>query len=53
MSRTCSALFCSNRKNPKYQYCYDCAKRKGLIGNNNSGILGWIVVVLIIMWIFG
>jgi len=54
MSRkTCAAFFCSNRTNSKYRYCYNCAKRKGLVGNNSIGIAGWIVVIVLLIALFG
>lgn len=54
--KTCEAFFCTNKCNKKYRYCYDCAKSKGLIGNDNDWI-GWIIWIFIIgtfcNWIFG
>ena len=53
--KTCEAFFCTNKCNKKYRYCYDCAKSKGLIGNDNDWI-GWIIWIFIIgsvfNWIF-
>lgn len=51
MSKTCSSLFCNNSKDPKYQYCYSCAKRKGLVGNGGSGVT-WVIIILFLLWIF-
>ena len=49
--KTCEAFFCNNKCNPKYRYCYQCAKKKGLIGSGGSGSLFWIVVILFLIWI--
>ena len=49
--KTCDALLCNNQTPTKYRYCYDCAKRKGLVGGNTNW-LGLIVVILILLWIF-
>lgn len=51
--KTCAAFFCSNRTNSKYRYCYNCAKRKGLVGNNSIGIAGWIVIIVLLIALFG
>ena len=44
--KTCDALLCSNQTPTKYRYCYDCAKRKGLTGDNDW--IGWIIWIFII-----
>lgn len=51
---TCSALFCNNRKHPKYQYCYDCAKRKGLVGRSNGNSFWvWALIIIVLIVAFG
>ena len=51
--KTCDAFFCSNKCNAKYRYCYDCARSRGLVGNNGIGIFGWFLILVIIWAIFG
>lgn len=51
--KTCNAFFCSNTTSKKYRYCYNCARSKGLVGNNGIGILGWFVIIVILLAVFG
>ena len=49
--KTCDAFFCSNKTPKKYRYCYDCAKKKGLV--DREDLLGWILLIIIVLSIFG
>jgi len=51
--KTCDAFFCSNQTPKKYRYCYNCAKNKGLVGNNGLGFFGWAIILLIVWGLFG
>jgi len=51
--KTCDAFFCSNKTPKKYRYCYDCARSRGLVGNNGIGIFGWFVIIVIVLAVFG
>ena len=51
--KTCDAFFCSNKTPKKYRYCYDCARSRGLVGNNGIGIFGWFVIIVIVITVFG
>ena len=51
--KTCDAFFCGNQTPKKYRYCYDCARSRGLVGNNGLGFFGWAVILLIIWVLFG
>ena len=48
--KSCDSFFCSNKCPEKYRYCYKCANRKGLTGNNNS-IFVWIVILIILLMV--
>ncbi|MDA8883048.1 hypothetical protein N9I00_01460 [bacterium] len=49
--KTCDSFFCSNQTPKKYRYCYGCAKNKGLVGGSNW--LGWVVLIIILLTVFG
>ena len=51
--KTCDSFFCTNKTPKKYRYCYDCARSKGLVGNNGLGITGWFVIIVIVLAVFG
>jgi|TARA_Y100000389_G_scaffold105049_1_gene101935 hypothetical protein len=51
--KTCDSFFCTNKTPKKYRYCYDCARSKGLVGNNGLGIVGWFVIIVIVLAVFG
>ncbi len=47
--KTCDSFLCTNKCPKKYRYCYDCAKRKGLIGGgNNWGLV--VLVIILLLW---